>query len=491
MEKNFYTDDFEQFLKDTVEDFRMYPTRRVWRSIYNNIHPDRKWPSLAVSVLLLFSLIFVSISNNKVVTRQPGNSVRLLSNQSAINKENLPSTSSVSNGQESTSIQNEQTDILQPEIDPSTNIAGNQNNRISANNTQSTTEQPDAGFTAGLLAKNSMTRAGSTNMNTAGVDQQDDVLANNPEQTDFNQSVILKSQFNSYTPISVADLAKTGSSIKKPLVKKRTVTYHTDKEWIEGYAFENKPVAKWKGRLSYQLYATPSVGYRSMAKNTDVFIPQSSLIPSSNNSNTQDGFPLTHLPGLNLEAGGTFLYNFTKALRVKAGLQLNYTSYKIQGFEMNHPAFTTLMLNNSVTGQPELVSRVSTIANVSENTDADKFNSSTYQVSLPIGADFKIAGKDKIQWFAGATIQPSFVVGGNGFLISSDQKNYVYDHSMMRRWNVNAGVETFISYRLNNGVVFNAGPQLRYQLLSTYSERYTYDEKLYNIGVKLGVTRNF
>ena len=59
------------------------------------------------------------------------------------------------------------------------------------------------------------------------------------------------------------------------------------------------------------------------------------------------------------------------------------------------------------------------------------------------------------------------------------------------KWNINAGIETFLSYKLNNGIIINAGPQLRYQLLSTYDKNYSYDEKLYNLGVKMGITRNF
>jgi hypothetical protein len=62
---------------------------------------------------------------------------------------------------------------------------------------------------------------------------------------------------------------------------------------------------------------------------------------------------------------------------------------------------------------------------------------------------------------------------------------------MMRRFNLNTSIETFISLTLKNGAVLNAGPQLRYQLLSTYDKRYSYDEKLYNLGIKLGITRNF
>ena len=43
MEKEFYTDDrFEQLIKERADQFSMYPSKRVWHSIYNNLHPSRR-----------------------------------------------------------------------------------------------------------------------------------------------------------------------------------------------------------------------------------------------------------------------------------------------------------------------------------------------------------------------------------------------------------------------------------------------------------------
>src|SRR5690349_9201584 len=64
MEKNYNTDNFEQLLRDTTDEFRMYPSRRVWHSIYNDLHPDRKWPSLAILLLFITSIMYVGITNS-------------------------------------------------------------------------------------------------------------------------------------------------------------------------------------------------------------------------------------------------------------------------------------------------------------------------------------------------------------------------------------------------------------------------------------------
>src|SRR3954470_15716584 len=63
MEKKIYTDNFEQLLKEKSDQFRMYPSKRVWHSIYNDLHPGRKWPSIAMSMLLVISLLLIGSLN--------------------------------------------------------------------------------------------------------------------------------------------------------------------------------------------------------------------------------------------------------------------------------------------------------------------------------------------------------------------------------------------------------------------------------------------
>ncbi|MEI7734879.1 MAG: hypothetical protein WCI49_05405, partial [Ferruginibacter sp.] len=70
MEKKYYTDDFERLLKERSDEFRMYPSKRVWHSIYNDLHPGRKWPSVAVSLLLITALLITGYWNSNNHTTQ-------------------------------------------------------------------------------------------------------------------------------------------------------------------------------------------------------------------------------------------------------------------------------------------------------------------------------------------------------------------------------------------------------------------------------------
>src|ERR1043166_9022024 len=65
MERNF-NNEFERFLKENADQYRMYPSAKVWNGIYNSLHTRRKWFGLGIILLLLTgSLVTV------LVTRSP------------------------------------------------------------------------------------------------------------------------------------------------------------------------------------------------------------------------------------------------------------------------------------------------------------------------------------------------------------------------------------------------------------------------------------
>ena len=63
MERKFYTDNFERLLREHVDQFKMTPSKKVWHGIYNNMHPGRRWPSIAMTLVFLFTLVIVGHLN--------------------------------------------------------------------------------------------------------------------------------------------------------------------------------------------------------------------------------------------------------------------------------------------------------------------------------------------------------------------------------------------------------------------------------------------
>src|ERR1700750_2352877 len=64
MERNF-NNDFERFLKENSDQYRMYPSAKVWSGIYNALHTRRKWFGLGIILLLLTgSLVTVLVTHS-------------------------------------------------------------------------------------------------------------------------------------------------------------------------------------------------------------------------------------------------------------------------------------------------------------------------------------------------------------------------------------------------------------------------------------------
>jgi hypothetical protein len=54
---------------------------------------------------------------------------------------------------------------------------------------------------------------------------------------------------------------------------------------------------------------------------------------------------------------------------------------------------------------------------------------------------------------------------------------------------MNTSFETFVSYKSGN-VRWQIGPQVRYQLRSSFDKRYPFKENLFDFGLKVGITFN-
>ncbi|GAB2836012.1 outer membrane beta-barrel protein [Ferruginibacter profundus] len=585
MERKFYTDNFEQLLKEKSDEFRMYPSKRVWHSIYNDLHPGRKWPSVAVSMVLIIALLLTGYWNNNSASKTLASTASSKNNAIAFtgnNPTNTTANNTISqlNTIVSTDGKPANNTVVESIADyknagtfnPNTNLAtknsittkqggaANSQLKVHSNNpgTSATTYNDDvalqakagAGEKAGNTIKvqiaaaditagnnnqqlnaadvtaNTNSKAGIaslqqtdtkaavsasfsntktaatdvtsfadplqaaeksnyTESNDEPVNTVNNIIDNNPGKT-----IIAANENNSNEKNSTdkKESKEDNTAKSKPDLAKKTTTTE-DKAWMEDYAFHNKSRRKkWQDRTTLEFYFTPGVVYRSLSNDPKYNIPAAS--PSFASSTVADASTsVNQNPGAGFEAGLSINYSLAKNLRVKAGLQANYTSYGINANETNHPVLTTLLLLDPNSGYPYMHPAASTLSNL-PGAQHTKVHNQTYQVSIPIGFALKLAGNSKLEWYAGATIQPSFVIGGKAYLISADRKNYVADPSLIRKWNLNSGIETYINYKLD-GFTFQAGPQFRYQLLSTYYNKYTVKENLYNVGLKIGIIKNF
>lgn len=519
MDNKFYIDDFEKFLKDKVDDFKMYPSQRVWHSIYNNMHPGSRWPSISMCITLICTLFLIGYLNTGTANR-PGRQMAQASKETspaviAVNT-NTDHSTLVSNTNKfaetkalslpgikqqqtetksiavtSKKANNNQLPVQLPGITP-TNTSGNFNDKPGEYISASVVSTPGVGRNIEIVKTST-----STSIENAAA-----LSLNNEAQAiwmhnDNPPVVVLQKSIAQVSPIAVSAnndkpaeivLVKTGTGVGNNIANPAAVNQlsEIDKAWMENYAMYNRPAPKkWKGKLSMQVYFTPSVVYRNLENRAGK--NASSLINTPVSNSDISSF-VNHTPSFGLETGTSLVYDLFKKVQIKAGLQLNYTRYNVHAFNNYHPSLTSLTMNNE-SGLSYAAYRSSDYSNF-YGVDAVKLHSQTYQLSIPVGVNLKLASIDnRIDWYAGATVQPSFIFGGKSFLLSSDTRSYVPTTEFMNHFNVNTGLETFLSIKTKTGYTWNIGPQFRRQVFSTNGKVYSIQEKLVSYGIKLGISK--
>ena len=514
MDRNFDIDDFEQLLKERSDEFKMYPAKRVWYSIYNNIHPGKKWPSVAMCVTLIAILLLVGYLNTD---NKNSHMVTIGATQSGLQasanlfsffynpflEKNIlynKNTEAAFTNLHSIKLSNTSADKTKLSATFNSNntvIKKDTFTVIADNNTALhgkfilTAIKPIAEnkfATITTIDNADLAFAPTTNKSQPNSDEKNNVTIKNDVADSKNERNIKQREIQLNETIALIALSTLNdiknnafglpgtleSSEKNIAQQEVNILSDEDKAWVENYALYNRPAPKkWVGKLRSQMYVTPSVVYRQL-KNT---------ITTDQDINSR----VTQHPSFGVEIGAGIIYPLFKSIKIKTGLQLNFTQYNSDGFGNTHPSATSITMNTS-TGQHYQAFRSTPYSN-GDGITALQLHNETFQISIPMGLDVKLAGSENLQWYVGATIQPTYVIGGQSFLISSDKRNYVKESSMLNRWNLNAGFETYISYKTNKGYSLQFGPQYRMQLFTTNSTQYSIQEKLTNYGIKFGITK--
>ncbi len=516
MDRNLHTDDFERLLREKSDEFRMYPSKRIWYSIYNNIHPGRKWPSVAMSIILISALLLTGYlnTNNTYISSttdatkfSPGyqtenNSFTSFYHpftefNSKLLTGNIESLNISKSGNLTTGLLNDNPPIIKIVQSPVISALHQKNGLVAQNLVSGTFVTAGKRYNSNS-SENTFAPITLSNKQT-GVEAEDEVSLSefetpgqffNVEKIKHNAVTENTNTGNFLNAINYSKPVITDEAnkkIKAILTKDKNVITKDDKEWIENYASYNRPMPKkWAGKLSWQMYATPSIVYRSLYNDPNFGTTPNSapfLIAANRDINDE----VVNKPSLGIEVGTALQYSILKGIKIKGGLQLNFTRYNSNAFHNTHPVTTKLVMHDYATNSTYELFRTTPYSNKT-GLEAVKLHNETYQLSLPVGVDVKLLGNEKLQWNVGVTLQPTLLLGGKSYLISSDRRNYVKENSMLNRWNLNTGIETFISYKLN-GFTYQVGPQIRRQLFSTNNKQFAVEERLINYGIKFGIVK--
>ena len=110
------------------------------------------------------------------------------------------------------------------------------------------------------------------------------------------------------------------------------------------------------------------------------------------------------------------------------------------------------------------------------------------QISIPVGFEWKLAGKRKVRWNMAANIQPTYLISASGYVLTNDLKRYVKAPDLLSNLNLNSALETFLRWDMND-FQLQAGPQLRYQLFTNTRGDYQIKEHLVDYGFRIGLVK--
>jgi hypothetical protein len=195
---------------------------------------------------------------------------------------------------------------------------------------------------------------------------------------------------------------------------------------------------------------------------------------------------VTHKPDMGLELGFNAKYAVAKNIKLKGGLQFNMSRYDIKAF--TYPTeVARIALNNSTYGV-DYVGATTNYRNFGGGT-ANWLQTLYFQAAVPLGVEVKLAGNTGTSFGVASTIQPTYILSDRAYMISTDYKNYTEVPWLVRRWNMNTSFETFVAYETGK-MKWQVGPQIRYQLLSSFVSKYPVRENLFDFGLKVGVSLN-
>jgi hypothetical protein len=239
--------------------------------------------------------------------------------------------------------------------------------------------------------------------------------------------------------------------------------------------------------IRWQVYGGPSIGYRRLEGKSTRNIYQYAVYSLSTNAvfATDVKDVVNHRPAVGFELGTAMIYPLGKRFNLRAGVQANYNQYQIKAFS-SVPEIATYAVNNSSSGTP--LSAVSMYRN-NEGLAPATIQNEHYMLSIPIGFDVRLSGTDKLNLSVGSSIHPTYVFANYSYLLSSNLRNYAKEPSLNRTWNINGAVEASVNFE-HKGYRWSIAPQFRYQMLSSFKDKYPIKENLMDMGIKIGIIKS-
>lgn len=448
MIENYETDDFERTLKEHADRFILIPSERVWNSIYNDLHPGSRWPSLTAGLFMLLLLIWVgnmSRSNNDRKAVPAQQTTRLAP----------PQTGAVTPLQWSGPTTPDRSHTT-PDRSSNRNTRSLKTSQVHAHIAAFTPPARMIGGEAHVPADGGpISESTATPGRISPAEREGDALPTYPAGLQLS---------NEFIPPASSIAGATSRRDKKTAAKP---------------ASGERRVTSFRKNLKWEFFLNPMIsnvhfGGANLNKTGSAV----TYTPVSNHS-------MDISKKLGFITGMRTFYPLTKKLSLTTGAQVIYTGYNIYS-EVMMPNIASLTFKDSK-GKMFSKNYVSYYANEKKGgkTNITNYN---WQLSVPMGIKWDFFSNPDIKLSVISTVEPFLVVGSKAYLLSGDASSYVMDPDLVRKFNMSGNVGTVISFESDHAE-WKVGPNVRYQILSTYSNIYPVREHFISYGIQVGVRK--
>lgn len=490
MENNLNNRDFERTVRQYADQFRMFPSDKVWEGVENALHRRRRWYGIGLALLLVttatVTMVMLTPSERSEFVRLGRNASftmgiplsKIAPEPVALVKAPEPADKTITRSYPKGLVQS-YFDVVNPADNNTIEEQGFETEDLVShyrNDLEPVTQliEEKRPVTISKPAAIEKTSHVFTNLlslsKTSRIDQKEYVNTGLPESSD------------------AADLFMEGNKDQKHkennAVKKETAFIlppYTIESVLNSYK-HTKGGKKW----NWLLYFTPTISYRTLSENTE-FISAArynSIVNGTGTVNpvfysTDVNSVVQHRPDLGMQLGLRGGLPLSQWFSVTAGLQLGISKYDIRASETNAEmasiALTTRNTLNTVTNFRN-----------EEGAKENWLRNFYFSASVPVGMELKLSDGSKNYFGIATTLQPTFVLDNRAYLITTDYKNYAEVPSLTRKFNMNTSFEIFTAHTTGK-VHWRVGPQIHYQLMSSFNKNYPIKEHLFDFGLKLGV----
>lgn len=461
--ENKYFNNLEELLQSESNSFKINPKDTTWEDIKNALHDTPKWTALWVTFMFIIISLTISTALNYPPTPILAK-YKLLINEKETTKNKKSTDEKFFIDQLNTFVNNQET-FAKKTLSDNKNISDSNTTLNSINNDEllviNTIKKRENNSNLIL----STSKIAVSNYDIAKVKTNFDPILN------LNETASLTT--NEMNDVVNEEIGFTGNQ--------ETLALKND-GYINEFKVKKNSKVKKPSKWQQQVYITPSISDRILFDDKERIKYISPTSSAAQNLGKDVNDAIRYTPAMGTEIGIGFLYKAAKNLHLKTGLQFNIRQYYIDAYRGFNTA-TVAFVNNRTLDSVNLLSLFSN----NKNSYKAELNNKLYQVSIPIGVQWDFLNTRDFGMNVAATIQPTFTLNKNTYLVSTDYKYFADGESFFRNLNINSALELNFTLKTGRKNWF-FGPQIRYQHLSTFSKIYPIKEFRLDYGFKIGFT---